>query len=98
MCISVWAVQHGLVYRLCKEDGQWAQKNTSECEDDPGEVCVYSAACSCLDNCCGFPCEKVLTKLLCGGVLNLKADVVLDLVSLTGFKYTRLFENQVPVE
>ncbi|KAK2815850.1 hypothetical protein Q5P01_026317 [Channa striata] len=30
-------VQQGLVYRICKEDGQWAQKNTSECEDDPGE-------------------------------------------------------------
>uniref|UniRef100_A0A3Q1IRU5 Glucagon receptor b n=1 Tax=Anabas testudineus TaxID=64144 RepID=A0A3Q1IRU5_ANATE len=30
-------VQHGLVYRVCKEDGHWAQKNTSECEDDPGE-------------------------------------------------------------
>uniref|UniRef100_A0A3B4XVP6 Glucagon receptor b n=1 Tax=Seriola lalandi dorsalis TaxID=1841481 RepID=A0A3B4XVP6_SERLL len=30
-------VQQGLVYRVCKEDGQWAQKNTSECEDDPGE-------------------------------------------------------------
>ncbi|XP_056228953.1 glucagon receptor isoform X3 [Seriola aureovittata] len=29
--------QQGLVYRVCKEDGQWAQKNTSECEDDPGE-------------------------------------------------------------
>lgn len=45
MCISVWTVQHGLVYRVCKEDGHWAQKNTSECEDDPGEVCVYSAVC-----------------------------------------------------
>uniref|UniRef100_A0A3Q0T1B2 Glucagon receptor b n=1 Tax=Amphilophus citrinellus TaxID=61819 RepID=A0A3Q0T1B2_AMPCI len=30
-------VQHGLVYRFCNEDGKWAQKNTSECEDDPGE-------------------------------------------------------------
>nr|XP_019939524.1 PREDICTED: glucagon receptor-like [Paralichthys olivaceus] len=30
-------VQHGLVYRVCREDGQWAKKNTSECEDDPGE-------------------------------------------------------------
>ncbi|XP_058497641.1 glucagon receptor isoform X3 [Solea solea] len=30
-------VQQGMVYRLCKEDGQWAKKNTSECEDDPGE-------------------------------------------------------------
>ncbi|XP_029359557.1 glucagon receptor [Echeneis naucrates] len=30
-------VQQGLVYRVCREDGQWAQKNTSECEDDPGE-------------------------------------------------------------
>ncbi|CAB1425365.1 unnamed protein product [Pleuronectes platessa] len=30
-------VQQGLVYRVCREDGQWAKKNTSECEDDPGE-------------------------------------------------------------
>ncbi|XP_005454889.1 glucagon receptor isoform X1 [Oreochromis niloticus] len=30
-------VQDGLVYRFCSEDGKWAQKNTSECEDDPGE-------------------------------------------------------------
>ncbi|XP_029013923.1 glucagon receptor isoform X2 [Betta splendens] len=30
-------VQHGLVYRVCKDNGQWAQRNTSECEDDPGE-------------------------------------------------------------
>ncbi|XP_070683849.1 glucagon receptor [Pempheris klunzingeri] len=30
-------VQQGLVYRVCSEGGQWAQKNTSECEDDPGE-------------------------------------------------------------
>ncbi|XP_034542869.1 glucagon receptor [Notolabrus celidotus] len=30
-------VQQGLVYRVCNEDGRWAQKNTSECEDDPGE-------------------------------------------------------------
>lgn len=30
-------VQRGLVYRVCNEDGQWARKNTSECEDDPGE-------------------------------------------------------------
>uniref|UniRef100_A0A3Q4IBQ2 Glucagon receptor b n=1 Tax=Neolamprologus brichardi TaxID=32507 RepID=A0A3Q4IBQ2_NEOBR len=30
-------VQGGLVYRFCSEDGKWAQKNTSECEDDPGE-------------------------------------------------------------
>ncbi|XP_051240240.1 glucagon receptor [Dicentrarchus labrax] len=30
-------VQQGRVHRVCKEDGQWAQKNTSECEDDPGE-------------------------------------------------------------
>ncbi|XP_067354214.1 glucagon receptor isoform X1 [Channa argus] len=34
-------VQQGLVYRICKEDGQWAQKNTSECEDDPGEQQDY---------------------------------------------------------
>uniref|UniRef100_A0A3B5RF19 Glucagon receptor b n=1 Tax=Xiphophorus maculatus TaxID=8083 RepID=A0A3B5RF19_XIPMA len=31
-------VQRGLVYRVCNEDGKWGQKNTSECEDDPGEV------------------------------------------------------------
>ncbi|KAM7010019.1 glucagon receptor isoform 2-T2 [Tautogolabrus adspersus] len=30
-------VQQGLIYRVCREDGQWARKNTSECEDDPGE-------------------------------------------------------------
>uniref|UniRef100_A0A671YSW2 Glucagon receptor b n=1 Tax=Sparus aurata TaxID=8175 RepID=A0A671YSW2_SPAAU len=30
-------VMQGLVYRVCTEDGQWARKNTSECEDDPGE-------------------------------------------------------------
>ncbi|KAM7418861.1 hypothetical protein PAMA_016134 [Pampus argenteus] len=30
-------VQQGLVYRVCGEDGRWAQKNTSECEDDPGQ-------------------------------------------------------------
>uniref|UniRef100_A0AAQ4QV11 Glucagon receptor b n=1 Tax=Gasterosteus aculeatus aculeatus TaxID=481459 RepID=A0AAQ4QV11_GASAC len=30
-------VQQGLVYRFCNEEGQWAQKNTSECEDEPGE-------------------------------------------------------------
>ncbi|KAE8300826.1 Complement C3 Complement C3 beta chain Complement C3 alpha chain [Larimichthys crocea] len=30
-------VQQGLVYRVCNEDGQWEEKNTSECEDDPGE-------------------------------------------------------------
>ncbi|XP_028272102.1 glucagon receptor isoform X2 [Parambassis ranga] len=30
-------VHQGLVYRVCNEDGKWAQKNTSECEDDPGE-------------------------------------------------------------
>lgn len=30
-------VQQGLVYRVCTEDGKWAKKNTSECEDDPGE-------------------------------------------------------------
>ncbi|XP_030004661.1 glucagon receptor isoform X2 [Sphaeramia orbicularis] len=30
-------VQRGLVYRICNEDGQWARKNTTECEDDPGE-------------------------------------------------------------
>ncbi|XP_029950742.1 glucagon receptor-like [Salarias fasciatus] len=30
-------VKQGLVYRLCSEDGKWAKKNTSECEDDPGE-------------------------------------------------------------
>uniref|UniRef100_A0A8C2Z4F4 Glucagon receptor b n=1 Tax=Cyclopterus lumpus TaxID=8103 RepID=A0A8C2Z4F4_CYCLU len=30
-------VQQGLVYRFCNEEGHWAQKNTSECEDDPGE-------------------------------------------------------------
>ncbi|KAM8879177.1 glucagon receptor isoform 2-T2 [Spinachia spinachia] len=31
-------VQQGLVYRFCNKEGQWAQKNTSECEDDdPGE-------------------------------------------------------------
>ncbi|XP_061686974.1 glucagon receptor isoform X2 [Syngnathoides biaculeatus] len=30
-------VQQGLVYRFCSGDGRWAQKNTSECEDDPGQ-------------------------------------------------------------
>ncbi|XP_007578397.1 glucagon receptor [Poecilia formosa] len=30
-------VQRGLVYRVCNEDGKWGQKNTSECDDDPGE-------------------------------------------------------------
>ncbi|XP_035494089.1 glucagon receptor isoform X2 [Scophthalmus maximus] len=30
-------VQQGLVYRVCREDGQWSKKNTSECEDDPDE-------------------------------------------------------------
>ncbi|XP_078147691.1 glucagon receptor isoform X1 [Centroberyx gerrardi] len=30
-------VQQGLVYRVCGTDGRWAQKNTSECEDDPGQ-------------------------------------------------------------
>uniref|UniRef100_A0A8C5HQD8 Glucagon receptor b n=1 Tax=Gouania willdenowi TaxID=441366 RepID=A0A8C5HQD8_GOUWI len=30
-------VQQGLVYRVCDEEGKWAKKNTSECEDDPGE-------------------------------------------------------------
>ncbi|XP_076003917.1 glucagon receptor isoform X2 [Genypterus blacodes] len=30
-------VQQGLVYRICGKDGRWAQKNTSECEDDPGQ-------------------------------------------------------------
>ncbi|TKS69014.1 Glucagon receptor [Collichthys lucidus] len=30
-------VQQGLVYRVCNEDGQWEKRNTSECEDDPGE-------------------------------------------------------------
>ncbi|KAM9770527.1 glucagon receptor isoform 1-T1 [Menidia menidia] len=30
-------VHRGLVYRVCTEDGKWGQKNTSECEDDPGE-------------------------------------------------------------
>ncbi|KAK1887036.1 Glucagon receptor [Dissostichus eleginoides] len=30
-------VQQGRVYRVCSEEGQWARKNTSECEDDPGE-------------------------------------------------------------
>ncbi|XP_062420636.1 glucagon receptor isoform X2 [Pungitius pungitius] len=34
-------VQQGLVYRFCNEDGQWAQKNTSECEDGPGEQQQY---------------------------------------------------------
>ena len=38
----------GLVYRVCTEDGQWARKNTSECEDDPGEVCVYSTMTLCV--------------------------------------------------
>lgn len=36
---SVFTVQRGLVYRVCSEDGKWGQKNTSECEDDPREVC-----------------------------------------------------------
>uniref|UniRef100_A0A667YN15 Glucagon receptor b n=1 Tax=Myripristis murdjan TaxID=586833 RepID=A0A667YN15_9TELE len=31
-------VQQGVVYRFCGTDGRWAQKNTSECEDDPGQV------------------------------------------------------------
>uniref|UniRef100_A0A667YZI5 Glucagon receptor b n=1 Tax=Myripristis murdjan TaxID=586833 RepID=A0A667YZI5_9TELE len=30
-------VQQGVVYRFCGTDGRWAQKNTSECEDDPGQ-------------------------------------------------------------
>ncbi|XP_056136681.1 glucagon receptor [Lampris incognitus] len=30
-------VQQGLLYRFCGADGRWAQKNTSECEDDPGQ-------------------------------------------------------------
>lgn len=30
-------VQRGVVYRVCNEDGRWGPKNTSECEDDPGE-------------------------------------------------------------
>ncbi|XP_037830652.1 glucagon receptor isoform X2 [Kryptolebias marmoratus] len=30
-------VQHGVVYRVCSEDGRWGPKNTSECEDDPDE-------------------------------------------------------------
>lgn len=47
--VSVWTVQQGLVYRFCNEEGQWAQKNTSECEDEPGEVCViYSYFCLCV--------------------------------------------------
>lgn len=46
MFVCAWAVQQGLVYRVCNEDGEWAQKNTSECEDDPAEVCVYSTGCS----------------------------------------------------
>lgn len=32
------AVRHSLVYRFCSEDGEWAPKNTGECEDDPAEV------------------------------------------------------------
>lgn len=36
--LCVCAVRHSLVYRFCGEDGQWAPKNTSECEDDPAEV------------------------------------------------------------
>lgn len=36
MCVC--AVRHSLVYRFCSEDGEWAPKNTSECEDDPAEV------------------------------------------------------------
>ncbi|XP_037109190.1 glucagon receptor isoform X2 [Syngnathus acus] len=32
-----YKVQQGLVYRFCGKDGRWAQKNTSECEDDPGQ-------------------------------------------------------------
>ncbi|XP_051940932.1 glucagon receptor isoform X2 [Hippocampus zosterae] len=32
-----YKVQQGLVYRSCGKDGRWAQKNTSECEDDPGQ-------------------------------------------------------------
>lgn len=48
-CFFVCIVQDGLVYRFCSEDGKWAQKNTSECEDDPGEVCVHSAVlCFCV--------------------------------------------------
>uniref|UniRef100_H2UIA0 Glucagon receptor b n=1 Tax=Takifugu rubripes TaxID=31033 RepID=H2UIA0_TAKRU len=31
-------VRHSLVYRFCSADGEWAPKNTSECEDDPAEV------------------------------------------------------------
>ncbi|XP_029707144.1 glucagon receptor-like isoform X2 [Takifugu rubripes] len=30
-------VRHSLVYRFCSADGEWAPKNTSECEDDPAE-------------------------------------------------------------
>ncbi|KAM8843656.1 glucagon receptor isoform 1-T1 [Synchiropus picturatus] len=30
-------VQQGLVYRVCDKDGKWSRKNTSECEDDPGQ-------------------------------------------------------------
>ncbi|XP_019744655.1 glucagon receptor isoform X4 [Hippocampus comes] len=33
-----YKVQQGLVYRSCGKDGRWAQKNTSECEDDPGQL------------------------------------------------------------
>ncbi|XP_056891451.1 glucagon receptor isoform X4 [Takifugu flavidus] len=29
--------RHSLVYRFCSADGEWAPKNTSECEDDPAE-------------------------------------------------------------
>lgn len=36
MCVC--AVRHSLVYRFCSDDGEWAPKNTSECEDDPAEV------------------------------------------------------------
>ncbi|KAK0133333.1 Glucagon receptor [Merluccius polli] len=30
-------VQRGLVYRTCGADGRWSPKNTSECEDYPGQ-------------------------------------------------------------
>lgn len=52
MHVSVWTVQQGLVYRVCGKDGRWAQKNTSECEDDPGQVrCVYTVLCLCVRVC-----------------------------------------------
>ncbi|KAM9315134.1 glucagon receptor [Pholidichthys leucotaenia] len=34
-------VKQGRVYRVCNEDGEWSFKNTSECEDDPGEQQHY---------------------------------------------------------